>query len=133
MWDVNIFGPFYNRRVLRITLPSRHRRDNYKVLIEYIPTHNNNVDIVPLPNNFANPFGFTQKGLERIVGYACKTRCKVGYRQAGCCCHVIAALIYLGIYSFDQTGFVTKHKSYNLAEPMSNETPASLSRQMYAQ
>ena len=33
-WDVNVFGPFIPRRVLLITLPSRHRRDTYKVLID---------------------------------------------------------------------------------------------------
>ena len=132
-WDINAFGPFYPRRIVLITLPSRHRRDTYKVLLEYIPTHNNDGDTIPLPDNFENPFGFTQNGLERIVGYACRKRCKVGYRQAGCCCHVIAALIYLGIYSFDQTQFTTKHKFYNAADPMSNELPGSLARQMYAQ
>merc|ERR1712218_775465 len=112
-WDINHFGPWYPRRIVNASLNSRHTNNSYRILIEFIPTHE------PLPENFENPFGFTQEGLNRIVGYACRMHCKVGYRQAGCCCHIAAILVYLGIYSFDSTGFKTKHKLYNLADPIS--------------
>ena len=132
-WDVNAFGPWFPRRIVCASLKSRHTSNDYRILIEFIPTHDNNGEPIPLPENFVNPFGFTQEGLDRIVGYGCRMHCKVGLRQAGCCCHIAAILVYLGIYSFDSTGFITKHKVYNLADPTSTELPASLARQQFAQ
>ena len=130
-WDVNRFGPWFPRTVLCASLPGRHNNNSYRILIEYLPTHDKNGDPIDLPNNFVNPFGFTQPGLERIVGYGCRRYCKIGYRQAGICSHAASILIYLGVYSNDRTGFRTKHKLMNLADPISTEQPASLSERMY--
>ena len=132
-WDVNNLGPWFRRTVLCVSLPGRHSSNSHRVLIEYLPTHDGQGEPIPLPNGFVNPFGFTQPGLERIVGYGCRRFCKVGYRQAGICSHAAAVLIYLGIYAYDRTGFKTKHKLMNLADPTATELPASLAKQMYAQ
>ena len=126
-WDVNRLGPWFPRRILCGNIPGRHSSNTYRVLIEYIPTGS------PLPPGFQNPFGFTQPGLNQLVGYGCRRYCKVGYRQAGICSHAAALLIYLGIYSYDPMGFRTKHKLMNLADPIATELAASLSRQQYQQ
>ena len=124
-WDNNNLGHWFNRRLIIAELPGRHSSNTYRVIIEYIPT---NWD---LPNNFVNPFGFTQQGLDRIVGYGCRRYCKIGFRQAGCCSHVAALLIYLGVYSYDRNQFTSKHKIINLADPISSELPPGLSRQQH--
>ena len=123
-WNPQLFGQWFSRRLVCISIPGRHSANTtHKVIIEFIPENEQ------IPAGFKNPYGFNGC-LERIVGYGCLNTCMVGHRQAGCCSHVACALVFLGIYAFDQNGFKTKYKPLHMVDP---GQPSSLNVEMYHQ
>ena len=122
-YDEQIFGQWFPRRVISVGVPSRFsQKKTHRVFIEYLPTS------WDLPDNFNNEFGFTQDNLNRILAYGCMKKCPIGYRQAGCCSHVAAAIILLGIYAYNPNIFETTHKNLHHVDPFQTR---SLNQQMF--
>ena len=92
------------RRLILVKIPSLHSKStSYPVIIQYVP-HSAEMD----ENQIHNPLGFTAPGYRRIMGWSCQSdKCKPGYRLAGCCSHVAAALVLFGCYAHDETEFKT--------------------------
>ena len=104
-WNETYFGPWCPRRCILLQIPSLHSpQKKHKVILFYLPTS------VPLPQGFINRFQFRHGFLERLLGYACIS-CKSGLRTLGCCSHVMAACVLIGMYAKDEELFNSKYKS----------------------
>ena len=71
-----------------------------------------------LPDGFVNRFGFTQVGLNRLLGWWCE--CRVGSRMLGACGHATALVAMLFVYAFDPTLFKTRHTEQNMFKTPQN-------------
>ena len=105
-WDVERFGPWCPRRLIHVKIPSLHSKaKSYPVIIAYVPQ---SMVLEENENQIHNPLGFTPTGYRRILGWSCQShKCIPGYRLAGCCSHVAAALLFLGVYAYDEASFET--------------------------
>ena len=124
-WDSQLYGDWFPRRLLFTGVPSMHSQAKWhKVVISYLPTSWN------MPVNFQNRLGFTQRGLDRIIEFACTGRdCRVGFRLNSCCAHVIAVLLLVSVYAYDEQSFVSSYKPLHMID-VSN--PKGLSESLYA-
>ena len=105
-WDVEKFGPWCPRRLIYVKIPSLHSKaKSYPVIIAYVP---HSMVLEENENQIHNPLGFTPTGYRRILGWSCQSHnCIPGYRLAGCCSHVAAALLFFGVYAYDEGSFET--------------------------
>ena len=96
----------------------------HNVLISYVPP-----SFVENEEDIENPLGFELTGYRRIIGYACfSKRCKIGMRNLGCCSHVCAILIYLGVYIRNNDAF---KNLYRKVHKLDIRNIASLNRELF--
>ena len=114
------FGNWFARRLVIGQLPSTHSKNKkYRVVLQYMPKS------WDLPDGFENRFGFTQDGLNRLLGWWCE--CRVGSRMLGACGHATALVAMLFVFAFDPTMFKTRHTEQNMFKTPQNP---SLNRKM---
>ena len=123
-WPEN-YGPWMRQRIVTCRVPSAHSKSaEHHVVIAYIPP-----EFVENEEEIENPLGFNVPGYRRIVGYACfSDRCKIGMRNVGCCSHVAAVIIFLGVYAFDPDLFKDTHRPVH---KLDIRHPASLNRELF--
>ena len=126
-WNEDKFRPWFPRRLIWASVPSRHSGinktvTNHKVVISIIPLSWN------LPDNFVNQFGFEDEPLKRLVKFGCVGKdCPIGGRVLGCCAHVSTVLAYLCIFAFNPDLFETTHQPINI---FATDNPQSLNHQL---
>jgi len=107
-WNSKIFGPWCPRKIALVEIPSAHHPQSHKAVISFVS------DESQLPEGFQNRYGdlFNNRpSLRCILGMGCVgPHCKIGVRTLGCCSHTASALVYLGIYAYDQKSFKSKYK-----------------------
>ena len=108
-WNDQYHGEWFERRLAILQVPSRHKNTNFKVVLQFIPTDR------PLKAGFKNRLGFTQDGLNRLLGYACVDEgCRAGSRLLGACGHVCAAVSYLAVFAQTPHLFQSSHSNKNI-------------------
>ena len=119
------FGPWIPQRWIVSKVPSAHcKKVFHNVLISYVPP-----SFVENEEDIENPLGFELTGYRRIIGYACfSKRCKIGMRNLGCCSHVCAILIYLGVYIRNNDAF---KNLYRKVHKLDIRNVASLNRELF--
>ena len=119
------FGPWIPQRWIACSVPSYHSNKVFHdVLISFVPP-----SFEANEANIPNPFNFTLPGYRRIVGYACFSKnCKIGFRNLGCCSHVAAVLIFLGVYIHDRNAFKNLYRDVH---KLDIRNPVSLNRQLF--
>ena len=119
------FGPWIPQRWIVCRVPSAHSKKVFhNVLISYVPP-----SFVQNEADIDNPLGFELRGYRRIIGYACfSKRCKIGMRNVGCCSHVCAMLIYLGVYIHDHDAF---KNLYRKVHKLDIRNTVSLNRELF--
>ena len=126
-WPTEQYGPWpaTGQRWVFCSVPSAHsNKEDHKVIISYIPR-----SFTENEDDIENPLGLTPEGYRRIVGWACfSKRCRVGLRNVGCCSHVCAVLIFLGVYAYNPGGF---KNLYRPVHKVSIRNPVSTNRQLH--
>ena len=105
------YGPWRPHRRIVCKVPSAHSSSvEHNVVICYI------ADIFDVDeDNIDNPLGFNLPGYRRIFAYGYfSKRCKIGMRNVGCCSHVAAVLMYLGVYSYDPDCFKNLYRPVHM-------------------
>ena len=113
-WNPERHGLWCPRRFALVKIPSLHSGGDpqtggtkHTVVVAYLTPELKE----QTPEGFQNPFGFHIEGYQDLLGYAClSNKCKVGQRTAGCCSHVAAALVFMGMHAYDPEGFWTTYK-----------------------
>ena len=126
-WPREQFGPWprTGQRWVFCTVPSAHAKgEDHKVIIAFIPS-----SAVENEDDIVNPLGLRGEGFRRIVGWGCfSKRCKVGFRQVGCCSHIAALMIFLGCYAYQPGQF---KNLYRPVHKLDIRNPVPLNRQLH--
>ena len=123
-WNDQRDGEWFERRLAIMEVPSRHKNVNFRVVLQFIPTFKH------LKAGFKNRLGFTQDGLNRLIGYSCVSEgCRAGSRLLGSCGHVTAAVSYLGVFAQRPQLFQSTHSEKNV---FSTQKPQSCNLELLA-